>query len=281
MRVLLIEDDSATAQGIELMLKSAGMNIYSTDLGEEGIDLLKLYDYDVCVMDDTLPDMHLYDVLKQARAARVQTPILVLAGKHDIDHKIRALSYADDVMTKPFNNDELIARIGALVRRSKGHSMSTYAFGTGFTINYDAKIVEYEGQRIHLTGKEYQMLELLTLRHGQTITKEMFLNHLYGGMDEPELKIIDVFVTKLRKKLAAASGGEHCIETVWGRGYVLRGPQDPPVVGDTPPPAPAQTEQPPAQASSTDGPWGPRDSAPTKKPGFMGGIRRLLDRNKG
>jgi DNA-binding response OmpR family regulator len=89
--------------------------------------------------------------------------------------------------------------------------------------------VEVTGQRVHLTGKEYQMLELLSLRKGTTLTKEMFLNHLYGGMDEPELKIIDVFICKLRKKLANASGGQNFIETVWGRGYVLREPADEPI----------------------------------------------------
>jgi two-component system cell cycle response regulator CtrA len=226
MRVLLIEDDSATAQGIELMLKSEGFNIYSTDLGEEGIDLGKLYDYDIIVLDLTLPDMNGFDVLKQLRVARVNTPILILSGTADIDTKVRGLGYgADDYMTKPFNKDELIARINAIVRRSKGHAHSVIKTGD-IVVNLDAKTTEANGQRIHLTGKEYQMLELLSLRKGTTLTKEMFLNHLYGGMDEPELKIIDVFICKLRKKLAAATGGEHYIETVWGRGYVLRDPQE-------------------------------------------------------
>jgi two-component system cell cycle response regulator CtrA len=230
MRVLLIEDDSATAQGIELMLKSEGFNIYSTDLGEEGIDLGKLYDYDIIVLDLTLPDMNGFDVLKQLRVARVNTPILILSGTADIDTKVRGLGYgADDYMTKPFNKDELIARINAIVRRSKGHAHSVIKTGD-VVVNLDAKTVEVTGQRVHLTGKEYQMLELLSLRKGTTLTKEMFLNHLYGGMDEPELKIIDVFICKLRKKLAAATGGEHYIETVWGRGYVLRDPQDPNMV---------------------------------------------------
>ncbi len=226
MRVLLIEDDSATAQGIELMLKSEGFNVYSTDLGEEGVDLGKLYDYDIIVLDLTLPDMNGFDVLKQLRVARVNTPILILSGTADIDTKVRGLGYgADDYMTKPFNKDELIARINAIVRRSKGHAHSVIKTGD-VVVNLDAKTVEVSGQRVHLTGKEYQMLELLSLRKGTTLTKEMFLNHLYGGMDEPELKIIDVFICKLRKKLAAATGGDHYIETVWGRGYVLRDPQE-------------------------------------------------------
>ena len=226
MRVLLIEDDSATAQGIELMLKSEGFNIYSTDLGEEGIDLGKLYDYDIIVLDLTLPDMNGFDVLKQLRVARVNTPILILSGAADIDTKVRGLGYgADDYMTKPFNKDELIARINAIVRRSKGHAHSVIKTGD-VIVNLDAKTVEVAGQRVHLTGKEYQMLELLSLRKGTTLTKEMFLNHLYGGMDEPELKIIDVFICKLRKKLANASSGKNYIETVWGRGYVLREPTE-------------------------------------------------------
>ena len=128
-------------------------------------------------------------------------------------------------MTKPFHRDELVARIHAVVRRSKGHSQSVIRTGK-LAVNLDAKTVEVDGARVHLTGKEYAMLELLSLRKGTTLTKEMFLNHLYGGMDEPELKIIDVFICKLRKKLSSACGGENYIETVWGRGYVLRDPDD-------------------------------------------------------
>ena len=224
MRVLLIEDDRATAQGIELMLKSEGFNVYVTDYGEEGVDLGKLYDYDLIVLDLNLPDMPGFDVLKTLRVAKVDTPILILSGNADIDNKVRGLgSGADDYMTKPFHKEELIARIHAVVRRSKGHSQSIIKTGD-IAVNLDAKTVEVNGQRVHLTGKEYQMLELLSLRKGTTLTKEMFLNHLYGGMDEPELKIIDVFICKLRKKLSAATNGDNHIETVWGRGYVLRDP---------------------------------------------------------
>jgi len=226
MRVLLIEDDGATAQSIELMLKSDGFNVYTTDLGEEGGDLGKVYDYDIILLDLNLPDMTGFDVLKSLRVSKVNTPILILTGQGDIETKVRGLGFgADDYMTKPFHKDELVARIHAIVRRSKGHSQSVITTGK-LVVNLDAKTVEVAGQRVHLTGKEYQMLELLSLRKGTTLTKEMFLNHLYGGMDEPELKIIDVFICKLRKKLASATLGEHYIETVWGRGYVLRDPQE-------------------------------------------------------
>ena len=226
MRVLLIEDDSATAQSIELMLKSEGFNVYTTDLGEEGVDLGKIYDYDLILLDLNLPDMSGMDVLRTLRVAKINTPVMILSGTSEIDTKVKTFgSGADDYMTKPFHKDELVARIHAVVRRSKGHAQSVIRTGD-ITVNLDAKTVEVFSQRVHLTGKEYQMLELLSLRKGTTLTKEMFLNHLYGGMDEPELKIIDVFICKLRKKLASAANGQHHIETVWGRGYVLRDPNE-------------------------------------------------------
>jgi two-component system cell cycle response regulator CtrA len=224
MRVLLVEDDAATAQGIEMMLRSEGYVCDATDMGEDGLEIGKLYDYDIIVLDLMLPDIDGYEVLRRLRAARVQTPILILSGLNGLDDKIKGLGVgADDYLTKPFDKRELIARIQAIVRRSKGHSDSLIRTGK-LVVNLDTRTVEVDGQPLHLTGKEYGILELLSLRKGTTLTKEMFLNHLYGGMDEPELKIIDVFVCKLRKKLASATGGDNYIETVWGRGYVLRDP---------------------------------------------------------
>ncbi|WP_271947054.1 response regulator transcription factor CtrA [Ruegeria faecimaris] len=225
MRILLVEDDPTTSKSIELMLTHANLNVYATDLGEEGIDLAKLYDYDLILLDLNLPDMNGHEVLRQLRVARVETPILILSGADDTESKIKGFGFgADDYLTKPFHREELVARIHAIIRRSKGHSQSIIHTGR-VAVNLDAKTVEVEGKAVHLTGKEYQMLELLSLRKGTTLTKEMFLNHLYGGMDEPELKIIDVFICKLRKKLSNATDGVNYIETVWGRGYVLRDPQ--------------------------------------------------------
>ena len=226
MRVLLIEDDTAMAKSIELMLTSDGFNVYATDLGEEGLDLGKLYDYDIIILDLNLPDMSGYDVLKKLRLSKIETPILILSGLSEPNNKVKGLGFgADDYLTKPFHKDELVARIHAIVRRSQGHSQSVIRTGK-LLVNLDTKTVEVDGQRVHLTGKEYAMLELLSLRKGTTLTKEMFLNHLYGGMDEPEQKIIDVFICKLRKKLATATDGDNYIETVWGRGYVLRDPNE-------------------------------------------------------
>jgi two-component system, cell cycle response regulator CtrA len=224
MRILLVEDDPTTSRSIEMMLTHANLNVYCTDMGEDGIDLAKLYDYDLILLDLNLPDMSGHEVLRQLRLARIETPILILSGADDTDSKLKGFGFgADDYLTKPFHREELVARIHAIIRRSKGHSQSVISTGS-VNVNLDAKTVDVGGKAVHLTGKEYQMLELLSLRKGTTLTKEMFLNHLYGGMDEPELKIIDVFICKLRKKLAEATDGANYIETVWGRGYVLRDP---------------------------------------------------------
>lgn len=225
MRVLLIEDDITTAQSIELMLKSTKFNVSSAGDGEEGFELAKLYDYDIILLDLNLPDMSGYDVLRRLRASKIDTPILILSGLGDPTDKVRGLGFgADDFVTKPFHKDELVARIQAIVRRSKGHSQSLIKTGD-LIIDLNEKSVKIRDHIINLTGKEYQMLELLALRKGTTLTKEMFLNHLYGGMDEPELKIIDVFICKLRKKIDVVSNGENYIDTVWGRGYVMRDPE--------------------------------------------------------
>ena len=222
MRVLLVEDDASVAASVELMLKSENFNTYTTDLGEEGIDLGKLYDYDIILLDLNLPDMSGYEVLRSLRVAKIKTPILILSGLGGIEDKVKGLGFgADDYLTKPFHKEELVARIHAIVRRSKGHAESIVTVGD-LSINLDEQTASIAGFRVPLTGKEYGMLELLALRQGATITKEMFLNHLYGGMDEPEVKIVDVFICKLRRKLANASGGKNYIETIWGRGYVMR-----------------------------------------------------------
>ncbi|MFP6732895.1 MAG: response regulator transcription factor [Rhodospirillales bacterium] len=226
MRVLLVEDDPTMSQSIDMMLSSANMVVDVTDLGEDGLEIGKLYDYDIIILDLMLPDIDGYEVLRRLRNSKVDTPVLILSGLTESENKVKGLgSGADDYLTKPFNKDELIARILAIVRRSKGHSDSIIRCGK-LAVNLDAHTVEVDDKPVHLTGKEYGILELLSLRKSTTLTKEMFLNHLYNGIDEPELKIIDVFVCKLRKKLAKACEDEIYIHTVWGRGYVLREPEE-------------------------------------------------------
>ena len=226
MRVLLVEDDKSTSKSIELKLKSEGMIVDATELGEDGLEIGKLYDYDIIILDLMLPDMDGYEVLKKLRAAKVTTPVLILSGLSQPDKKIKGLGFgADDYLTKPFDQKELSARIHAIVRRTKGHAESTIRTGP-IEVNLSTQTVTVNGKPLHLTGKEYGIIELLSLRKGTTLNKDQFLNHLYGGIDEPELKIIDVFICKLRKKLDKATGNVPLIETVWGRGYVLRDPDE-------------------------------------------------------
>jgi two-component system, cell cycle response regulator CtrA len=225
MRVLLIEGDASSASSIDLVLRLERFDVFTTDVGEKGIDLGKLNDHDIILLDLTLPDMSGFEVLRSLRDSMVNTPILILSGFVGVEDKVTALRMgADDYVTKPFHKQELVARIKAIMRRSnRGQS----EIQTGeLTVNLASKTAEVNGSRVHLTGKEYLMLELLSVRKGSALTKEVLLSHLYGGMDEPESKIIDVFMCKLRKKLASASNGKNFIHTVWGYGYVLREPQD-------------------------------------------------------
>ncbi len=240
MRVLLIEDDTSTAKSIELMLKSEGYVCDSTDLGEDGLDIGKIYDYDLIVLDLMLPDIDGLEVLRRLRTAKVQTPILILSGLSQADDKVKALTLgADDYLTKPFDKEELIARLRAIVRRANGHPDTIIRTG-GLAINLDARTA-LDGQPLHTTRREYAILELLSLRKGSALTKEMIMSHLYGGMDEPQIKIIDVYICHLRKKLSAA-GGENLIETVWGRGYLLREPDPARVPDMETPPTPGTDE---------------------------------------
>ncbi len=239
MRALIIEDDPVTLRSIDRLLTDEGWTTNTAQTGEDGFELGKLYDYDIIILDLKLPDVDGHDVLRRLRRIGIQIPLLILSGRDDVTDKVRGLiTGADDYLTKPFNRTELIARLRAVIRRARGFSQPVIVTG-GISVNLEGKTVESNGVPIHLTSKEYQILELLCLRKGMTLTKEMFLDHLYGGMDEPEVKIIDVFICKLRKKLAKVTGGQHCIETIWGRGYVLR---DPPEANDAALPAEQQPQ---------------------------------------
>ena len=221
MRVLLVEDDLIAARGVTMMLRAAGAVVDHSETGEEALELSRHYEYDVVLLDLALPDIDGYEVVRRMRITRNDTPVLVLSGLDRPQDKVKSLGLgADDFITKPFDKAELLARMQAVVRRSKGFSQPMLRVGP-IELNLDTREVWIDGNEIHLTGKEYSILELLVLRKGMVLTKEAFLNHLYGGMDEPEMKIIDVFVCKLRKKLTLA-GADGMIGTVWGRGYMIR-----------------------------------------------------------
>jgi len=229
MRVLLVEPDMTSARGVTQMLKSIDAVVDAVDAGEEALEMARHYDYDIVILDLLLPDMDGFDVVRRLRGARIETPVMVLSGLQGPQARVKALGLgADDFVTKPFDRDEVLARIKAVVRRNKGFSRAVLQLGA-MELNLDSREVAVSGQPVHLTGKEFAMLELMVLRKGMVLTKEAFLNHLYGGIDEPEMKIIDVFICKLRKKLAQA-GASDLIGTVWGRGYILREPSARPAI---------------------------------------------------
>ena len=224
MRVLLIEDDASTAKSLQIAIEAEKIAVDVSDTGEDGMAMAKLYEYDIIILDMMLPDVDGFKVLQNLRLNNVTTPVLVLSGLTGSDNKIKGLGIgADDYVTKPFNVQEIIERIRAIVRRTNGISHSVIEIGD-LAIDTNARSVAVKGRKVHLTSKEYAILELMSMRKGTPIKKDSFLDHLYNGIDEPELKIIDVFVCKLRKKIMDASGGDNYIETVWGRGYMLSEP---------------------------------------------------------
>ena len=228
MRALLMENDALTARSIELALSEDGILCDSFSCGED-IMVSQCQFYDICICDLGLGSNNFdgCDLILQLRAANIRIPILIVSGMSSVENKVRGLGFgADDFLAKPFNRSELVARVQAIVRRSKGHPSSIIKIGK-LSINIDNRTVEVAGKPIHLTSKEYAICELLALRPNTVLTKEMFLNHLYAGIDEPELKIIDVFVCKLRKKIAQECDGESYIETMWGRGYMMKDTKPP------------------------------------------------------
>ncbi len=222
MHILLVEDNPATVKSVQLILGAEGHNVSTTASGEEAVELAETYEYDAILMDLDLEDITGVEALRDLRLKKNVTPVIILSGTADVETKVSALAAgADDYMTKPFHKSELSARINAVVRRSRGHTESIIRTGP-IALNLNTRSAEVAGVPIHLTPSEYKMLELLSLRKNSVLTKEACLTHLYSGADEPEIKIIDVFICKLRKKIAAAAGGDTLIETVWGGGYMLR-----------------------------------------------------------
>ena len=222
MKVLLIEDDSAARFGIELVLRADAMCVDSTDRGDDGIDTARHYDYDVIVLDLRLPDMSGFEVVRGLRSARIQTPVVIPSGSAVLEDKIKALKAgADDYLTKPFSAEELTARLRTLVRRSRGLCDARVCFGP-MTLDLAAKTLEAGGRRINLSAKEYQILELLSLRRGTAVSKDVLIDHIYGDGEGPDSGIMEVFVHRLRRKLALACEGGDFIETVRDRGYLMR-----------------------------------------------------------
>ena len=222
MRILVVEDEAGIARRIEVCCVSDGFSCHIAENGVDALEMLKLYGYDTIILDLMLPDIDGFEILSRVRAIKNDTPVIVLSGLNATDDKVKALTMgADDYLTKPFSKVELLARIYAIIRRTSGHASSIISIGP-LEIDIKQRHAQIYGLDLPLTNKEYSILELLALKKGSVLPKEAFLNHIYGEMDEPGIKIVDVFICKLRKKIADLTGGLNLIETVWGRGYTLR-----------------------------------------------------------
>ena len=238
MRVLLVESNTRYAAAIIADLKADAIKVDLAESGDDALYIMRDYQFDLVLLNQRLPDMDGSTLISRIRAAKHHTPIIALAAAPQA--RLRALAAgADDVVELEMDRVELIARIRAVVRRSRGYSQSSLRVGD-LTLDVDQHDVTANGVRVHLTAKEFAILELLVLRRNMIMTKEAILAHLYGGMDEPEIKIIDVFICKVRNKLTKA-GLPNVISTVWGRGYTVKD-NTPDTSRLTPQPQPARMD---------------------------------------
>ena len=222
MNILIVEDDDLIADSIAMALEDEGHIYTITNTAEDGLNAVREHHYDAVILDINLPDSDGFQFAKSLRRSHINTSVLVVSGRASVTDKVVALrSGADGYLTKPFDRQELIANLTAIIRHAHGHSDNKIVTGP-IMVDLNKHEVLVGNKRLNLTSKEYQILELLSLRKGSTLGKSHFLSHLYGGIDEPESKIIDVFICKLRRKICAVTGGENFIHTVWGQGYVLR-----------------------------------------------------------
>ena len=222
MRVLVINAVPSAHNGLVSFLRARNVVVDQTDDGAEAVEFARTCGYDALLADGVPPDFSL-ELIRRLRAARIDTPVVLMAERTRPQAQIEAFVIcADDLVTMPCNPAELLARIQAITRRHKAYSPSPLQCGP-LQLDPSSREVWVAGRPVHLTGSEYAVLELLVLRIGITLTKETFFSHLYGDLDEPEMKIIDVFICKVRRKLADA-GAPDIITTVWGRGYMMRDP---------------------------------------------------------
>ena len=222
MNILIVEDDPIMADAISMTLSQKGYFwVVARDI-ESALGELKYGQIDGVLLDLNLPDGDGNRLARLIRARhKSHIPILIVSGRNTVDDRITALGAgADGYLTKPFDKFELLANFEAIMRRSHGHSSAKIEAGN-LSVNLSRNTASVDGKTLSLPRKEYQILHLLLLRKGTVLSKDTFLNHLYGGVDEPEAKIIDVFICKLRRKLEEAGVENANIETIWGQGYVI------------------------------------------------------------
>jgi two-component system cell cycle response regulator CtrA len=204
--------------------RERGVRAERVGSGREAMEYLGLYEYDILLLDLSLPDISGYELIRRIRAAGMKVPVLAMSDTALSHDRVQALDLgADDFQSGSCDIEELLARVRVIVRRAAGHANSVLRSGA-VELNMDSHDVRVNGTSLSLPPREYSVLELLFLKQGTVLTKDMFLNHLYYGAEEPLMNTIDVILCRLRKKLAAA-GVSTLIDTVWGSGYIIRKPQ--------------------------------------------------------
>jgi two-component system, cell cycle response regulator CtrA len=222
VRILLVQGYPAEKISRTTVLETAGYIVDDALDAVEAFECLAVYEYDIVVLDRLPAQLDACKIIRQIRARHIDTPVLLLTAWVTDNSAVMALrAGADDVLTHPIADEELIARIEAIIRRRGGHAQSTLQVGS-VSIEMDSHKVIVGGGHMHIANREFSVLLLLALRQGKVVTKEHILNALYTGLDDPQSRIIEVFICHLRKKLARLAA-DVTIETVHGIGYVLRG----------------------------------------------------------
>ncbi len=218
MHLLIVEDETQLQLQIRRQMEALGFTVDSASDGREGLYFGEEYRYDLAIIDLGLPQINGIELIRQLRESGKDMPILILTARGDWQDKVEGLEAgADDYLTKPFHQEELRARVQALVRRSAGQASNSWQFGP-LTINYDKKLVQLQGQTVDLTSYEFNVLEYLARNQGKVISKSELTEYIYAQDFERDSNTIEVFIGRLRKKLEN-SEGMGFIHTIRGQGY--------------------------------------------------------------
>ncbi len=218
MRILVAEDDSRLLTQLDALLQQNGYSVDLADNGEHALFLIKEYSYDLAIVDIGMPKLDGFEVIKKARQADISCPILILTARDRWQEKVEGLDAgADDYLTKPFHNEELLARAKALIRRASGQANPTIQFGP-IALDTVSEELSLNGQALDLTAYEYKVMEYLMLNPNKVISKTELTEHIYDQDFDLDSNVIEVFIGRLRKKLDPL-GDLKPIETLRGRGY--------------------------------------------------------------